>query len=219
MLPLTQLFLPYTCLSHSCSFPMRASDTVVSSPCLPLTQSPCVPGARVWVESEVQGRQVHHWAGSHDKGQRLGLAAPRAPRPTPSFPARLLYVGAAWPAAARLSSPSLPQAYGSPPGILYIMIVASSETLHSSLVAGSRVAYVEVWGSFQYKDRPSMFRYFHYKDETVSRLSYLYNGNSCTGKMASLYWGSTQLARSRCVADVEAWSPGHVWLTLRPQPS
>ena len=40
----------------------------------------------------------------------------------------------------------------------------------------------------EYKDGLSEYGDFHYKDETVVRLSYLYNGNSYTGKAEILYW-------------------------------
>ena len=40
---------------------------------------------------------------------------------------------------------------------------------------------------FQYKDCPSRYGDYHYKDKTVIRPSYLYNGNPCVGKMASWY--------------------------------
>ena len=33
-----------------------------------------------------------------------------------------------------------------------------------------------------------MYRNSHYKDNIIMRLPYLYNGNSYTGKMVSLYW-------------------------------
>ena len=33
-----------------------------------------------------------------------------------------------------------------------------------------------------------MYEDFHYTDMTVMRLSYLYDGNPCTGKMTTLYW-------------------------------
>ena len=33
----------------------------------------------------------------------------------------------------------------------------------------------------------------HYKDKTVGRPSYLYNGNFYTGKKASLYWDGLQV--------------------------
>ena len=50
----------------------------------------------------------------------------------------------------------------------------------------------ENWGVFwsvsQYKDRLSMYEDSHYKDKTVMRPSYLYDGNSYTGKTTSLYW-------------------------------
>ena len=40
-----------------------------------------------------------------------------------------------------------------------------------------------------------VFRYgdFHYQDRTVVRPSYLWNGNSYTGKMPSLYWDNSQV--------------------------
>ena len=52
------------------------------------------------------------------------------------------------------------------------------------------------------------FRYmdFHYKDKTVMRLSYLYNGNPQTRTMTSLYW--TSLA-----ADTWEHPPQKVWNT------
>ena len=40
---------------------------------------------------------------------------------------------------------------------------------------------------FQYKNRLSIYGYFCCKDKAVVRLSYLYNGNPCTGMTASLY--------------------------------
>ena len=45
-----------------------------------------------------------------------------------------------------------------------------------------------IWVPSQYKDHLSRYIYFHYKDKTVVRPFYLYNGNSYTGKSASLYW-------------------------------
>ena len=39
----------------------------------------------------------------------------------------------------------------------------------------------------------SRYRNFHYEYKMVVRLSYIYNGNSYTGKMTSLYWASTQV--------------------------
>ena len=44
------------------------------------------------------------------------------------------------------------------------------------------------WVHFQYQALLFRNRDSHYKDKTVVRLSYLYNGNSYTGKIASLYW-------------------------------
>ena len=42
-------------------------------------------------------------------------------------------------------------------------------------------------GLFQYKDHFSRYKHSHYKDKTVIRLSYLYNGNSYTDEMLYLY--------------------------------
>ena len=42
--------------------------------------------------------------------------------------------------------------------------------------------------SSQYNDRLSGYRDFHYKDKTVVRPSYLYNGNSYSGKTTSVHW-------------------------------
>ena len=44
----------------------------------------------------------------------------------------------------------------------------------------------------QYKDCLSRYGDFHYKDKTVVRPSYFYNGNSYTGKKISLYWDALQ---------------------------
>ena len=41
---------------------------------------------------------------------------------------------------------------------------------------------------FQHKDLLSRFRDYHFKDKTVVRLSYLYNGNSYACEIASLCW-------------------------------
>ena len=46
------------------------------------------------------------------------------------------------------------------------------------------------WALFQYKKRLSRYEDFHYKDKTVVRPSYLYNGNSYAGRTASLCWDS-----------------------------
>ena len=48
----------------------------------------------------------------------------------------------------------------------------------------------------QYKDSLSQYEDFHYKDNTVSWLSYVYNGNSYTGKMTSLYCHRPQVSRA-----------------------
>ena len=44
------------------------------------------------------------------------------------------------------------------------------------------------WAPSQYKDGLPRCGNFHYKYKTVVRPSYLYNGNSYTGKTTSLYW-------------------------------
>ena len=44
------------------------------------------------------------------------------------------------------------------------------------------------WALSQYKNGLSRYGVFRYKDKTVMRASYLYNGNSYTGKTTSLYW-------------------------------
>ena len=48
--------------------------------------------------------------------------------------------------------------------------------------------HLAFWAPFQYKDHLSWYMNSHCKDQTVVRLSYLHNGNSCTCKMTSLYW-------------------------------
>ena len=64
-------------------------------------------------------------------------------------------------------------------------------------------------GLSQYRDRLSSHGDFYYKDETVVRPSYLYSGNSFTGKTVSLYWGGA-LVTNRCntingVANIEGY--------------
>ena len=51
-----------------------------------------------------------------------------------------------------------------------------------------RKTSVEIRALSQYKDRLFRYSYSHYKDKTVMRLSYLYNGNLYIDKMTSLYW-------------------------------
>ena len=53
-------------------------------------------------------------------------------------------------------------------------------------------------GPPQYIDCLSRYGDFHYKDKTVVRLSYLYNGNRHTGKTTSLYWQLSWCAVSGC---------------------
>ena len=45
-----------------------------------------------------------------------------------------------------------------------------------------------LWAPSQYKDGLSRYGNFHYNDRTVVRRSYLYTGNSYTGKTTSLCW-------------------------------
>ena len=47
-----------------------------------------------------------------------------------------------------------------------------------------------VWSQFKIKIPAYQCMECHYKDEVVSRLSYVYNGNPYTGKTVSLYWNS-----------------------------
>ena len=54
----------------------------------------------------------------------------------------------------------------------------------------------------QYKDSLSRYGDSHYKDETVVRPSYLYNGNPYTAKMISLYWDGP-------LNILEKWSQQH----------
>ena len=46
----------------------------------------------------------------------------------------------------------------------------------------------------QYKDGPSRYGDFRYKDKTVSRPSYLYNGNPYASKTTSLFWDGPLVA-------------------------
>ena len=48
--------------------------------------------------------------------------------------------------------------------------------------------YFGIWASFHYKDRLFKYGHFRFKDETVVKPSYLYNGNFYTDKTASLHW-------------------------------
>ena len=50
------------------------------------------------------------------------------------------------------------------------------------------------WDRFQDKDYLPRYRDSHYKDKTVVRPFYLYNGNSSTGKTAFLYWDGHVIA-------------------------
>ena len=49
------------------------------------------------------------------------------------------------------------------------------------------------WGLSSYEDHLSRYGDFHYKNKTVMRLCYLYNGNSFTGKTTSFYWDGPRL--------------------------
>ena len=62
----------------------------------------------------------------------------------------------------------------------------------------------------QYKDGLSRYGDFHYKDKTVVRLSYLYNGNSYTGKTAFVYWDCTD----PCIL-IYALYPQHICIMVQ----
>ena len=65
------------------------------------------------------------------------------------------------------------------------------------------------WAPSQYKKKHlSRYRDSHYKDEMVARLSYLYNGNLYTGKMACLYWDTPWIrgySAKRALSAIELW--------------
>ena len=48
-----------------------------------------------------------------------------------------------------------------------------------------------IWGRFSIKMLSYQYRKPHYRDKTVMGSSYLHNGISYIGKMASLYWHSS----------------------------
>ena len=56
-------------------------------------------------------------------------------------------------------------------------------------IPGKTVFLIETapWVLFQYKGRISLYMGSHYKDKTVERSSYLFNGSSYIGQAASLY--------------------------------
>ena len=56
-----------------------------------------------------------------------------------------------------------------------------------------RISNVHIWALIQYKDSFYHYRKSYCGDKTVVRSSYLPNGISYTGKMASLYWISPLL--------------------------
>ena len=57
-------------------------------------------------------------------------------------------------------------------------------------MGGGELGGVKYWSPSQYKDGLSRYGDFHYKDKTVLRPSYLYDGNPYTGKTIYLYWDS-----------------------------
>ena len=55
--------------------------------------------------------------------------------------------------------------------------------------------WLHMWTSyilalFQYEVDLSCCRNFNYKDKTISWLPYIYNGNTCSGEVSSLYWNT-----------------------------
>ena len=77
---------------------------------------------------------------------------------------------------------------------------------HTSLA--KTVASTVTLAPYQYKDGLPRYGYFHYKDETVVRPSYLYNGNHYTGKTTSSYWAVIQ----RPWRQSKSWSCIHTYM-------
>ena len=71
--------------------------------------------------------------------------------------------------------------------IFFLLFVDKIATVDVQLLIMKLVLKLRIWVLSQYKDHLSMYGDFHYKDKMVMRLSYLYNGNTYTGK-TSLYW-------------------------------
>ena len=69
--------------------------------------------------------------------------------------------------------------------VAHIDCSALSGKQHESLTG---VWGIVAWVLSQYKNHLSRYGDSHYKDKKVVRLSYIYNGNSYTDKMTSLYW-------------------------------
>ena len=76
---------------------------------------------------------------------------------------------------------------------IYIIAAPDPVTQRARASALSRFCMLQPrhQGPSQYKDVLSEYGDFHYKDKMVSQPSYLYNGNSFTGK-TSLYWDGPQ---------------------------
>ena len=75
------------------------------------------------------------------------------------------------------------------------------------------------WNSapFQYENSLSRYVDFHYKEKMVVRLSYLYNGNSHTGKTTSLYWNGPQIPANRKCPHLHTQYHVLAYCQLHPQ--
>ena len=60
--------------------------------------------------------------------------------------------------------------------------------IHASALPGMKSAVLASGPRFNIKMSSYQYRKSHYGDKTVTRSSYLHNGNSYTAKMSSLYW-------------------------------
>ena len=70
------------------------------------------------------------------------------------------------------------------------------------------------WAPHQYKDGLSRYGDSHYKDKTVVRPPYPYNGNPYIGKKASLYWDGPLLA-SNGIYDISNRSAANQVMACR----
>ena len=70
-----------------------------------------------------------------------------------------------------------------------------------------RIVLLKVWAPFQYKDRLSMHRDSHDKNETVTWPSHHYHGNSYSGKTVFLYWNDPLNSPFLTVVIALWWSP------------
>ena len=77
--------------------------------------------------------------------------------------------------------------FGHKPGVLPYKKVTSSQCIVTASFQGTSFLDEVTWGCLNIKKASYQCRDFHYKDKTVSRPSYLYNGNPHLER-PSFYW-------------------------------